>query len=75
MEKQGKKFSEEDKKKLLNEIQKSYNDKSSPLYAAARLWVDEVIDPKKTREYISRSIEISNNNPEIEKFNVGVIQT
>jgi acetyl-CoA carboxylase carboxyltransferase component len=75
MEKQGKHFSDVDKKKLLDEIQKSYEDKSSSLYAAARLWVDEIIDPARTREYVSRSIEIANNNPEILKFNVGVIQT
>lgn len=75
MEKQGKEFNETDKKKLLDEIQKSYEDKSNPLYAAARLWVDEIIDPAKTREYISKSIEIANNNPEMPKFNVGVIQT
>lgn len=75
MEKGGKHFSDEDKKKLLADIQKSYNDKSSALHAAARLWVDEIIDPAKTREYISKSIEIANNNPEMEKFNVGVIQT
>ena len=75
IEKQGKIFSEEDKKKLLDEITKSYEDKSSTLYAAARLWVDEIIDPAKTREYVSKSIEIANNNPEMPKFNVGVIQT
>ncbi|MCP5062028.1 MAG: acyl-CoA carboxylase subunit beta [Ignavibacteriae bacterium] len=75
MEKQGKVFSDDDKKKLLDEITKSYEDKSSALYAAARLWVDEIIDPAKTREYVSKSIEIANNNPEIPKFNVGVIQT
>lgn len=75
MEKEGKHFSDEDKKKLLEDIQKSYNDKSSSLYAAARLWIDEIIDPAKTREYVSRSIEIANNNPDIPKFNVGVIQT
>jgi 3-methylcrotonyl-CoA carboxylase beta subunit len=75
MEKAGKTFSEADKKKLLDEIQKSYDEKSSALYAAARLWVDEIIDPAKTREYISKSIEIANNNQDIEKFNVGVIQT
>jgi len=75
MKKQGKEFSEEDKKKLLDEIIKSYEDKSSALYAAARLWVDEIIDPARTREYISKSIEAANNNPDIPKFNVGVIQT
>lgn len=75
MKKAGKEFSEEEKQKLLNEIQQSYEDKSSALYAAARLWVDEIIDPALTREYISKSIEVANNNPDIPKFNVGVIQT
>ena len=75
MQKAGKEFSDEDKKKLLDEIMETYETTSSPLYAAARLWVDEIIDPAETRKYISRSIEIANNNPEIPKFNVGVIQT
>ncbi len=75
MNKSGDDFSDADKKKLLDEIQKSYDEKSSALYAASRLWVDEIIDPAKTREYISKSIEIANNNPEMPKFNVGVIQT
>ena len=75
MKKLRKEFSEEDKKKLLDEITKSYEDKSSALYAAARLWVDEIIDPALTREYISKSLEAANNNPEMPKFNVGVIQT
>ncbi len=75
MKKQGKVFAEEEKKKLLAEIQKSYDEKGEPVYAASRLWIDEIIDPAKTREYISMALEVSNNNPEIEKFNVGVIQT
>jgi acetyl-CoA carboxylase carboxyltransferase component len=75
MEKAGKEFNDADKKKLLDEIINSYEDKSSPLYAAARLWVDEVIDPKLTREYISRSIECADNNANIEEFKLGVIQT
>ncbi|MFZ1291425.1 MAG: carboxyl transferase domain-containing protein [Melioribacteraceae bacterium] len=74
-EKEGKTLADSEKKKLLHEIQKSYDEKSSALYAAARLWIDEIIDPAKTREYISKSIEIANNNPEMSKFNVGVIQT
>ncbi len=73
-EKSGKKFSDADKKKLLDDIQKSYDDKSTPLYAAARLWIDEIIDPSLTREWISLSLEVANNNPDIPKFNPGVIQ-
>lgn len=68
-------FTETDKKKLLNEISRSYDETSTPLYAAARLWIDEIIDPALTREYISMAIEVANNNPNISKFNVGVIQT
>ncbi len=75
MKKQGKVFAEKEKKKLLAEIQKSYDEKGEPVYAASRLWIDEIIDPAKTREYISMALEVSNNNPEMEKFNVGVIQT
>jgi acetyl-CoA carboxylase carboxyltransferase component len=73
--KDGKHLEEKDRKKLLNEIINSYESKSNAFYAAARLWIDEIIDPALTREYISECIEIADNNPEISKFNVGVIQT
>ncbi|MBK7381282.1 MAG: acyl-CoA carboxylase subunit beta [Ignavibacteriales bacterium] len=74
-EKSGHKFSDEAKKKLLNDILKSYDEKSTSLYAAARLWIDEIIHPSQTREWISMCLEVANNNPEIPKFNPGVIQT
>ena len=74
-EKSGEHFSDEKKKKLLDEISKAYDEKNDPLYAAARLWVDEVIDPAETRKYVSMAIEVANNNPEMPKFNTGVIQT
>ncbi len=74
-EKSGEHPKEKDKKKLLDEITKAYDEKNSPLYAAARLWVDEIIDPALTREYVSLAIEVSNNNPEMPRFNPGVIQT
>ncbi len=54
---------------------KAYDDKNNPYYAAARLWVDEIIDPAETRKYVSMGIEAANNNPDIQKFNTGVIQT
>ncbi|HSP89015.1 MAG TPA: acyl-CoA carboxylase subunit beta, partial [Ignavibacteriaceae bacterium] len=74
-EKSGEHPTEKDKQKLLDEITKAYDEKNSPLYAAARLWIDEIIDPSLTREYVSIAIEVANNNPEIPKFNPGVIQT
>ncbi|MDT3697466.1 MAG: carboxyl transferase domain-containing protein [Ignavibacterium sp.] len=73
-EKSGKKLSDAEKKKLLNDIIKSYDEKSYPSYAAARLWIDEIIDPSQTREWISMCLETADNNPDIPRFNPGVIQ-
>jgi acetyl-CoA carboxylase carboxyltransferase component len=75
MKKEGKEISEADKKTFLNEIKSRYDKQTDVLYAASRLWVDEVIDPAKTREIISYSIELANNNPDMRQFNPGVIQT
>jgi len=74
-EKSGVKLTDDIKKKLLKDVTESYENTSSAYYAAARLWVDEIIDPALTREYISMAIEVANHNSEIPKFNTGVIQT
>jgi 3-methylcrotonyl-CoA carboxylase beta subunit len=71
---QGKTITPEEEAQLLKEITDRYNDQLSPYYAAARLWVDGVIDPVETRKVISIGIEAANHAP-VEKFNVGVIQT
>lgn len=67
-------LSDSDKAKHLDEIEKQYNEQLSPYYAAARLWVDGVIDPRETRNIISMGIEAANQNSDIERYNVGVIQ-
>lgn len=64
----------EAEKELYEKIKSRYDHQTSPEYAASRLWVDAIIDPKDTRKWISMGIEAANNAP-IEKFNVGVIQT
>ena len=75
MKKLGKEIHHDDKKKFLNEIKSKYDEQTNVLYAAARLWIDDIIDPVKTREIVSYCINLSNHNPDIPKFNVGVIQT
>jgi len=75
LERQGKVLSEEEKERLLQEIKTRYEKQSQPLYAAARLWVDEIISPLETRAWLSRGIEMADHNPEIPPFNPGVIQT
>jgi len=71
---QGKEISAEEEKKLLDKIKSKYDAQTSPYYAAARLWVDAIIDPGKTREYISDALEAANENPTIENFKTGVFQ-
>lgn len=75
LKKEGKEITKEAKKKFLDEIKNQYDEQANVLYAAARLWVDEIIDPKDTRKIVSYCIELANNNPDMKKFNVGVIQT
>ena len=70
----GKEITKDEEDNLLKEITDRYNEQLSPYYAAARLWVDGVIDPLETRKIISMGIEAANHAP-VEKFNVGVIQT
>jgi len=64
----------EEQEKLLTEIQARYEKEMDPFYAAARLWVDGIIDPLETREIISLGIDMADHNPEIPQFNPGVIQ-
>ncbi|MBK8825706.1 MAG: acyl-CoA carboxylase subunit beta [Saprospiraceae bacterium] len=59
---------------LFDEIKSRYDRQTSPYYAAARLWVDAIIDPRKTREVISIGIEMADHCI-VEKFNPGILQT
>jgi 3-methylcrotonyl-CoA carboxylase beta subunit len=60
---------------LLKEISDRYDAQTTPYYAAARLWVDGIIDPLETRKVISMGIEAANHAPIEKVFNVGIIQT
>lgn len=71
---QGKVISGEEETQLLKEITDRYNEQLSPYYAAARLWVDGLIDPLETRKVISMGIAAAN-HAAVEKFNAGIIQT
>ncbi|MBK8080683.1 MAG: acyl-CoA carboxylase subunit beta [Saprospiraceae bacterium] len=59
---------------LFEKIKSRYDSQTSAYYAASRMWVDAIIDPRDTRKMISTGIEMANHSP-IEKFNTGVIQT
>jgi 3-methylcrotonyl-CoA carboxylase beta subunit len=75
LERGGTKLSGEDKKKLFDEVKATYDEQMDPRYGAARLWVDKIIDPVETRNAITEALEAASLNPDVPKFNVGVIQT
>ena len=67
--------SEEEKRERLREIQARYEATMDPRYGAARLWVDGIVDPARTREVLARSLAACAANPVIGEFRTGVLQT
>ncbi|MGD1146732.1 MAG: carboxyl transferase domain-containing protein [Thermoanaerobaculaceae bacterium] len=67
--------SEEEKQALLDEIRARYEATEDPRYAAARLWVDGILDPRRTRETVSGCIEACAHQGELPPFRWGVLQT
>ena len=75
LKKSGKEITEDEKQALLKEIEDRYKEQMDPVYAAARLWVDGIVDPLEIRSIVSTGIRMAENNPSMPKFNPGVIQT
>ena len=71
----GEEITSEREKELYDTIKARYDAQISPYYAAARLWLDAIIDPAKTREFISVGIAMANHKKAEKPYNVGVIQT
>ncbi len=74
LERQGHTPDEEELKKLYDEVKAHYDQSLDPRYAAARLWVDEVIHPLETRQRLIRSLEVCALNPHQDELKVGVFQ-
>jgi 3-methylcrotonyl-CoA carboxylase beta subunit len=75
MERGGKVLSEAEKKTLYDEIKNTYDAQADPRYGAARLWIDAIIDPERTRDVLITALEACALNPDVPKFNPGVLQT
>ena len=75
LEREGKKLNEAETKKLYDSIRATYELQMDPRYAAARLWVDAIIDPAHTREALIEALECAALNPVVPEFKTGVLQT
>ncbi len=71
----GEKITKEKEKELFDKIKDRYDEQTSPYYAAARMWVDGIIDPAETRKHLAMGIAAANNAPAEKPYNVGVLQT
>ena len=75
LEREGKKLDEKAKKELLDSIKATYEHQTDPRYAAARLWLDAIIDPAQTRDALIWALQAASLNTEIREFKTGVLQT
>jgi acetyl-CoA carboxylase carboxyltransferase component len=75
VERGGTALDEAGKKAIFDEIKSSYDAQADPRYGAARLWIDAIIDPVETRAVLMTALEAASLNPEVPRFNPGVLQT
>jgi acetyl-CoA carboxylase carboxyltransferase component len=75
VERGGKVLTEAERTALYDEIKATYDAQADPRYGAARLWIDAIIDPAKTRDVLIAALEACSLNPDIPHFNPGVLQT
>ena len=75
LEREGKKLTEKDTKSSTKRFSPTYEHQTDARYAAARLWVDAIIDPAHTREALIEASKAAALNPHVAEFKTGVLQT
>jgi 3-methylcrotonyl-CoA carboxylase beta subunit len=75
MERSGKVLTETERQAISDEIRADYDQQADPRYGAARLWIDAIIDPARTRDILISALEACALNPDVPRFNPGVLQT
>ena len=75
VERGGKVLSESEKAALYEEIKSAYDKQADPRYGAARLWIDAIIDPLRTRDVLITALDACTMSSDVAKFNPGVLQT
>ena len=75
LERDGKTLTEAEKTAIVDDIRATYDAQADPRYGAARLWIDAIIDPAQTRQILIQALEACSLNPDLPRFNPGVLQT
>ena len=74
-ERKGEQIDEETHKQILAAVHASYTDQADIRHAAARGWIDRIIEPHKTREEIIAALEMTRGWDYSVEFKTGVLQT
>ena len=75
LQREGKTLTDADKTAIYEEIRATYDAQADPRYGAARLWIDAILDPARTRDTLITALEACALNCDLPRFNPGVIQT
>ena len=74
LKKSQKEITKEIREKMIKKVSEKYDHQTTPYYAASKLWIDAIIDPRETRNIISMGIEAANHSPIEKKYNPGILQ-
>jgi acetyl-CoA carboxylase carboxyltransferase component len=74
LKKQGQTVDAEEMENLRERVAADYERQTDVRYAAARLWVDAILDPAETRDVLIQSLEVATRYAMDEPFRVGVYQ-
>jgi acetyl-CoA carboxylase carboxyltransferase component len=59
---------------LRRKVESSYTEQTDVCYAAARLWVDGIIEPSATRTVLLRALAVATRRDAVKPFKTGVLQ-
>jgi 3-methylcrotonyl-CoA carboxylase beta subunit len=72
--KQGREPDAAELEQLRQQVAADYERQTDIRYAAARLWVDAILDPTETRDVLIQSLEVATRQASEEPFRLGVFQ-
>jgi 3-methylcrotonyl-CoA carboxylase beta subunit len=74
MKRQGRAVDAVELEEIRRKVTDAYDACLDPRYSAARGWVDEIIEPAKTRDTLIEALEVATRHADDEPFRTGVLQ-
>src|SRR5262249_43925207 len=74
LRRQGHEPDAEELEELRRKVEASYEQQTDVRYAAARLWVDRILDPAETRAALLGALEVATRYDDGRPFKTGVLQ-